>query len=302
MLGGCQQGKEATNNTEENVDENVEDVTTEETVDPLASLYNFHKTSTYSMKNWKEYMPKASVIGVKDGNYFNLPAKDGYFVMQGGCSDGTYAYLILEGQKMTVNGVYYKAIHKMFKVDMSTWEIVKESEPMNLGHGNSATYNARLGKIIVECYTNVNDIFFVDPETLTITETKTLDYPLTSIAYNYEKDQYVIGNGSYQFSVLDANFQELVYAEGDYIGLGTQDIDCDENYIYVGNSGAASDPGTEVVKVYDWDGEYVGAFRVDFYTEQEALFNVNGKYYITTYTGSGGRLYEIQYDFDWLAE
>ena len=61
-------------------------------------------------------------------------------------------------------------------------------------------------------------------------------------------------------------------------------------------------PGMEVVKVYDWNGEYMGIFRVDSVSEQEALFNLDGKYYITFYTGNGGRVYEIQYDFSLLGQ
>jgi hypothetical protein len=86
------------------------------------------------------------------------------------------------------------------------------------------------------------------------------------------------------------------------LGLGSQDVDCDDNYIFVGNSGVTTMPGMEVVKVYDWNGEYVGIFRVDSVSEQEAIFNYDGKYYITFYTGNGGRVYEIEYDFSLLAE
>lgn len=279
---------------------NAEDT---EKSDAMASKYDFTKESTLKMKNFFEYMPRASVIGVKNGTFMEVPEKDGYFVMQGGCTDGTYAYVILEGKNVQVNGVTQSAAHKIFKIDMSSWEIVAESEPLLLGHGNSITYNGKLHQLIVANYSpDPNEITFVNPDTLTMIGNKILNQPLTGIAYNESRDQYVVANGSAQFSVLDAEFNEVIYVEGHNVNMGTQDIDCDDNYIYVGNSGVVSNPGVEVVKIYNWDGEYMGIFRVDSVNEQEAVFNCNGKYYITFYTGNGGRLFEIQYDFDMLEE
>ena len=55
--------------------------------------------------------------------------------------------------------------------------------------------------------------------------------------------------------------------------------------------------GTEIVKVYDWDGQYKGIFKAASVSEHKAIFNYGGKYYIGFCTGSGGRVYEIHYDF-----
>lgn len=300
MLCGCQP---ASTDTDADVDDTQDAVTKEMTAEEeaeviLASKYDFTKESTLKMKNFFEYMPRATVIGVKNGTFLEVPAKDGYFVMQGGCTDGTYAYCILEGQSVVVDGTMQATAHKIFKIDMSTWEIIAESKPLLLGHGNSITYNSKINQLIVSNYSpDPKEITFVDPNSLTIVGNKILNQNITGIAYNAAHDQYVVANGSAQFSILDAEFNEVAYIEGHYINMGTQDIDCDDNYIYVGNSGVVSNPGVEVVKVYDWNGEYKGIYRVDSVNEQEALFNTNGKYYITFYTGNGGRIFEIQYDF-----
>lgn len=301
MLCGCQSSDtDVDNDTTKNTatEEATGDETTE---DILASKYDFTKESTLKMKNFFEYMPRATVVGVKNGTFLEVPSKNGYFVMQGGCTDGIYAYCILEGQNVEVDGTLQSTAHMIFKIDMNTWEIVAESKPLLLGHGNSITYNSKLGQLIVSNYSpDPKEITFVDPNTLTIVGNKILNQNITGIAYNATHDQYVVANGSAQFSILDAEFNEVAYVEGHHINMGTQDIDCDDNYIYVGNSGVVSNPGVEVVKIYDWNGEYKGIFRVDSVNEQEAIFNCNGKYYITFYTGNGGRLFEIQYDFDML--
>jgi hypothetical protein len=63
-----------------------------------------------------------------------------------------------------------------------------------------------------------------------------------------------IKGSSAAFAILDSNFVELGYYEGHNLGLSAQDVGCDDNYIYVGNSGVGStSAGMEIVKVYNWD-------------------------------------------------
>ena len=51
---------------------------------------------------------------------------------------------------------------------------------------------------------------------------------------------------------------------------------------------------------YDWDGNFCGVYRIDAYQEDEALFHVGDQFYITFYTGSGGRVYKLDFDKDLL--
>ena len=260
-------------------------------------LYQPNQEEFLSMKGFFDYLPKAGLSGVtSDGNYFQLSNVGDHTVMQGGCSDGKYMYLILENNKAATDIIT--------KVDMSTWEIVKQSEPLPLHHGNGMGYNSKTNELLVSHNTGApKDVSIVDPETLTIKKTFSLDYGIYGISYNEKRDCYVIGfSGLSAFAVLDSNFVELGYYEGHGIGLANQSVSCDDDYIYVGNSGVGSNPGMEVVKIYNWMGEYQGIFRVDSVSEQEAFIPINGKHYITFYTGNGGRLYEIDIDYSKLAE
>ena len=297
----------------------AEEAATTETTE-AAYPYDFTSEDFFYIRDCLEYIPAASLSGVKaDGSFFALETythestSGGFYVMQGGCTDGQYAYLLMEGSNVLINGENYKKGHVISKVDMLTWEVVAVSEPLSLGHGNGMCYNPNLNQLViamcndVENTTDVDEtkcVAFVDVDTLEIKEIRQLSLAIYAIDYNAKRDLYVVGikGNSAAFAVLDSDFTELGWYPGNNCGLGSQDVDCDDNYIFVGNSGVSVMPGMEVVKVYDWNGEYVGIFRVDSVSEQEALFNCNGDYYITFYTGTGGRVYKINYDFSLLGE
>lgn len=258
-------------------------------------LYKSTDEAFLSMKDFVDYIPRASLSGVKeDGEFFHLPNVGEYTVMQGGCTDGEYMYLILENNTLDLD--------MLFKVDMSTWEIVAQSEGLPLDHANGMGYNSKLDTLIVSHNTGaVNDISFVDPDTLEITGRKTLEFGIYGITYNEEKDWYVVGiSGSSAFAILDSDFVELGYYEGHNIGLANQSINTDGKYIYMGNSGVGIMPGVEVIKVYDWTGEYKGIFRLDSVSEQEAMISCNGINYVTFYSGNGGRVYKVNLDLESL--
>ena len=299
MLCGCQSGgsddkKETTDNTVQEEPKKKLTLGGKKETEKKAQ-YEFTDEAFLSMKDFIDYIPRTSLSGVKeDGQYFQLSSVGDYSVMQGGCTDGEYMYLILENNK--------KKEDIIFKVDMKTWEVVAQSESLPLNHGNGMGYNSKLDTLIVSHNTGaVNDISFVDPHTLKITGKKTLDFGIYGITYNEEKDWYAVGiSGSPAFAILDSNFVELGYYEGHNVGLGNQSINTDGKYLYLGNSGVTTNPGVEVVKVYDWSGEYKGIFRWDSVSEQEAMISCNGVNYVTFYTGNGGRVYKADLDLNSL--
>jgi len=302
LLNGCQS---ADVNSDENINQEDVDKDTNKQLggNKLGAQtevdipYEFTDEAFLSMKNFIDYIPRVSLNGVKEnGEFFHLPNVGDYTVMQGGCTDGEYMYLILENNELDLD--------MLFKVDMNTWEIVAQSEGLPLDHANGMGYNSKLDTLIVSHNTGaVNDISFVDPDTLEITGRKTLDFGIYGITYNEEKDWYAVGiSGSSAFAVLDSNFVELGYYEGNDIGLANQSINTDGKYIYLGNSGVGINPGVEVVKIYDWTGEYRGIYRWDSVSEQEAMISHNGTNYVTFYTGNGGRVYKVNLDLEALGK
>lgn len=154
MLCGCQPSASGDTTKEDNTETKEQEtgLNTETKVEPL---YEFTDEAFLSMKDFIEYIPRAGLSGVKEnGDYFHLPNVEEYTVMQGGCTDGEYMYLILENNTLDLD--------MLFKVDMNTWEIVAQSEGLPLDHANGMGYNSKLDTLIVSHNTGaVNDISFV---------------------------------------------------------------------------------------------------------------------------------------------
>ena len=164
------------------------------------------------------------------------------------------------------------------------------------------TYNPKTNQILVaHCQNRTQEFSYVDPDTLTITGRKSLGRNFYSITYNETHDKYVIGiKGTNNFVIYDGAFNKLGEYEGvdpgsAYQTIGYQNIHCDEDYIYILYTG-----DTQAIMCYDWDGNFCGVYRIDAYQEDEALFHVGDQFYITFYTGSGGRVYKLDFDKDLL--
>lgn len=204
--------------------------------------------------------------------YNNLYANVGnpeYSVMQGGCTDGTYAYFVMENQAL--------GICELVKLSLSDWSIVKVGTDLDINHGNDLTYNAKTGKIVaVHNKPNYNTLSVIDPETLKVESQVTLDSKVYSIAYNEAADQYVVGiSGTQEFQILNSNFKILKTYTGietDYVHQG---MDCDDKYIYFIQSSTVDNS----IVVYDWDGQYVKTIKVDVPLEGESLFHAGSTYY-----------------------
>lgn len=262
--------------------------------------YDYTMGSIFSVNNCYNYVPYAKITGVLDNNMpFAIKAVDGYVVHQGACSDGTYGYFLLANPNGIINGTTEEHCI-MYKVDMSTWEVVKKSDALRVQHGNSVTYNPKTGKLVVShCKPNANQLSIVNPETLVVERVITLGTGISAITYSPTKDLYVGRTGD-DMIVFDANFKQIDHFMGVNDLLGVQNIVCDDNYIYMISSGVVSMPGTEGVTVYDWNGGFRGVYRVGSMQETESLLIHNGKFYVTFYTGSGGTLYELELDLEML--
>ena len=215
-----------------------------------------------------------------------------YRVQQGSCTDGKYAYMVLESQ------TDYKG--SLWKVDLADGHVVKTVYGLPIGHGNDMTYNPKTGLlIVVHNKPDYDTISMIDPETLEIVETRKLSRDMFCIAYNEERDQYVIGiSGGYNFAILDADFNELAFHVAKNTGLTTQGTDCDNRYIYFPQN--SKDNSINRILVYDWEGNYIDYIRVGAYQEIESMFHVGDDLYIC-FNASGGYLYKAKLEEDKLA-
>lgn len=266
--------------------------------------YDYTKTSFFSIENCMNYAPEATLIGIDGGRQpFDLKGtSDGYSVAQGAAGDGTYGYFALVNPNAVVDGVAQEAC-RVIKVDLSTWEIVQESEPLRTCHSNGMAYNSKTHQLlIVHNKPEFTKISVVDADTLQVVRVVEVGRYIQSIGYNAKRDQYVVRmSGNWNFAILDSEFNEVSYHEtGVTTPLGSQCMTCDDNYIYMLDSGVTKMPGVECVTLYDWDGNYLGVYRIPSFQESEALIIHNDKMYVTFFNGSGARMYQITMDLSLL--
>ena len=198
-----------------------------------------------------------------------------YYVQQGCCTDGVYAYCVVENQVIGRCAIW--------KMNLADGTMVKSRYGVKIDHGNDITYNPALNQLIaVHNKPNYTFISFIDPDTLEVQHTRELPYKIFSISYEPTRNQYVIGiSGTYHFAVLDSDFNTLAYYEGVNTGFTKQNVDSDENYIYFSQWKGGTKGN--VIMVYDWEGNYVNQIRVKSYVEIESVFHAGDDWYITFY-------------------
>ena len=188
--------------------------------------------------------------------------------LQGGGSDGRYAYYIINEAGNTG-----KEKSRMYKVDLENYEIVAHAQDFLWGHANDVTFDTRRGLIVVS---HCNEyISLVDPDTLCELEVKKLATGgQWGIAYNPLRDQYVIGKTrTYDIGILNSDFELLTTYEGED-GFTKQGMECDDELIYFFQTGFRYN----WIWVYDWNGVYQKRFKVPKVIESENLFIRDGKF------------------------
>ena len=227
--------------------------------------------------------------GVKLSHFIDVPAVGDHNVLQGGCTDGEYFYIVLENQSVS------PSTNIIRKIDVSTRKIVLDSEPISIDHGNDLCYNANLGQIVaVHNAPNRDRISFIDPETLKVVETKTIMYQIFSMSYNPETDRYVLGlSGGQNFVITDSDFNYV--GKRMHVGLNngytTQGIDSDDKYIYFLLY------KVNCIVVFDWSGKYIKTILLTGYDQEpESIFHIGPKVYVAYYTigkKAGGAIYRV---------
>lgn len=213
-----------------------------------------------------------------------FPEELTYNTLQGGCTDGKYAYFCLLDKATSAGGC------SIFKYDMSDWSLVKANYNVQVGHGNSLCYVDSRNQLMAVNYSSSMEVQFLDPETLEVVDSKMLPFETYCATYNAEKDMYVFGvKAAKKFYILDGAFN-LVNNADIKTTAGDQSAYCDDAYIYF----LYHDPNCVVV--YDWDCNYVNTIYLDTTTEVESGFLADGKTYIAYYIapGLGGQVYTMR--------
>lgn len=237
-------------------------------------------------------------VSKKKSKVFELRAQAkqamyGYDTVQGGCTDGKYAYFCLYNRKVEKC--------KIAKVRLSNLKVAKVSKALSVAHGNDIAYDSQRKRLAV-VHTTVKGkrISLINSSSLRVVKTVDVSVPkglagatdgqrkavsgLCGIAYSKKRDQYVaLLSSSYDFLLLDGNLQPVRYcAAGSKNGLVYQGIDATDDYIIVGQS--RSDGGKpNYLLVYTWDGSYVATVRLKQGYELENVFHIGSKWYASFY-------------------
>lgn len=227
--------------------------------------------------NWDEFTAPKAV----QSRILQIPAEEGFSVLQGGCTDGTYGYYVMNNQD------YYPYINRVYKVDLATMEIVQVSQTLELQHANSITYNSKLGKLICVNYDpDKTTLTYIDPKTLTVTGTTKADFNVLSLSYCKERDAYAAGTrGTFDWFALDGNLKVKDYYDSVQTDSVKQEVETYKDKIIFSMS------GPEMLYVYNWEGEFLYSIDMELYIEIENLVFYEDVAYVG-YFSSGGVFYE----------
>lgn len=218
-----------------------------------------------------------------------------YDILQGSCTDGTYAYYLLHN-KSADNC-------KIVKVKRSNLKVVKVSGVLNVAHGNDMTYDSHRKRLVVVHSTGADPkaLTSVNPNTLRVIESQHVQIPkklaggsledakaataFCGIAYSSGRKQYAVTlSHNYNFVVLDSELHPVRYIKvrkkNNYI---VQGIDATDDYILLAQSPKTSKQKYNIITVYDWDGNYISKINVKKGYEIESIYHVGSNYYAGFY-------------------
>ncbi len=196
-------------------------------------------------------------------------------VLQGGCTDGTYAYYIMQDQKINSGNCL------IVKMDVNTWEILQVSDPLPLDHGNGITYVPSKNQFLVSnCDPDPTLVTWVDAETLKVVSTVKLPYSTYSLAYNASRNTYA----AYGLSKVMLMVDDKLNVTKSYNGLAssytTQGYDVDDDYVYIVSC------TSNYIHVCDWEGHWIQTIPIKVNTEMENMISFGDLHY-TSFLNAG---------------
>ena len=197
----------------------------------------------------------------------------GYAVVQGGCTDGKYAYYLMVSSA-TQHG-------RVLKVRIKDKKVVSRSKVLNTWHGNGMAYDSKRKKLVVIAREHrKQEITLIDAKTLKVTRQENVKYKyyknaksgltkehqeqgLGAIAYVEKYDCYIALEKTYHnLLIFDPDtFQAIGFVRTDITEKypGTyQGIDADEKYVYFLLSACTENYSKQpynLILALDWNSE-----------------------------------------------
>lgn len=219
------------------------------------------------LKSSGKTMELRSMIGEKH---------DGYSVVQGSCTDGTYAYYMMVSS--------YDQKGRLLKVRMKDNKKVGASKVVDVNHGNGICYDSKRNLIVSATYHDKRQrLAFFDADSLAFKGFKNVKFSyyknagsdsissadrkkgLTAIAYNETYDCYVGMETEYHDIIIyDAESLEAIGKARTTVNAKYpatwQSMDCDDRYVYYVLS-PGSGQKYNIILCLEWHSEYLQLVR-----------------------------------------
>ncbi len=185
-----------------------------------------------------------------------IPTKGAHTVVQGGGSDGKYAYYAVINKATTPESA---VIHKF---DMSTWEVVATSKSMPSGHTNDITYDSKNHRLVIS-FCSASDgykgLVFVNPDTLEFLEYTVCPTANRGVSYLPETNQYLLATG-YTFQLTNDKFETISSTVCGFPERTTQGFYCDGKLIY--DPRWKSGSKYQIITINTLDGQFIKAVEL----------------------------------------
>lgn len=231
------------------------------------------------------------VVLKKNGNKINLrklagEKYSGYSIVQGACTDGKYAYYLMDTMK-NEHG-------RILKIRIKDNKKIAVSKVIKTHHGNGMTFDTKRNRIVVvgrKKYENYLTI--INAKTLKKVSDKKIYYPkklkgatkavlkakkgFSAISYIPEKDCYIVQiRERHDFMVLNGKLkpQRYIITNKDYSGT-YQAIDADTHYVYVVLSPKDKKQPSNIIAIFNWKGKFIKKLKSHVPYESENLYHID---------------------------
>ncbi len=214
----------------------------------------------------------------------NIKPIDAYYkVLQGGCSDGKYVYLVLHnGAKNLTSSLAESAL---VKIDPEKWTILETYKGLKVDHANDMCYNSETNELIIVSSSPDRYIINIfDADTMQLKQRKRIDVGINALAYSEEENcYYACLYGSNTFARLSADFKKQKTFPIKSHDRIEQTIEVHGDYIYI----SLYNPNS--ILVYNKQGELIEDKKLAvFSNELECAFFVGETMYVGYYQSALG--------------
>ncbi len=260
--------------TEETPEDPPEEIPEEPEEPDLPPVINRVTLKSKTIKNSSQLKASGKAINLRS----LIGEKDtGYSVVQGSCTDGTYAYYMMVSSKNQKG--------RLLKVRMKDNKVVAKSKVVDVNHGNGICYDSKRNRIVSTTYhdhrkklaffdagslafqgfDNVRFTYYKDAGDDSIGEADRKK-GLTAIAYNATYDCYIAMETTYHDIIIyDAETLQAIgkactTVNAKYPGVW-QSMDADDRYVYYVLSPYSSAQPNNVILCLEWHSENLEPVR-----------------------------------------